>query len=296
MMNSASDKPLVSLVVPAKNEGLQVRATLESVMQVRSACTFEIIVVDDGSSDGCCDFIATHESAGRTKLVRTEGIGAANARNLGAGHSVGSYLIFCDAHLLFEDFWIDRLIEPIREGAADATTPGIAPNDAVDVIGCGQTLDRHLGVTWNGWRPEIFPCAVLSGGCMAVSRDVFFDVGGFDTGFKRWGYEDVELSMKMWLFGYKCYAVPSVKILHVFRKVHPYPVAWEDIYYNMMRMAFSHFSPRRIDECKSLIRYADAAPILTSLLNSGVEAQRRAYKKRRIHDDDWYMEKFGISF
>ncbi|XEC93650.1 galactosyltransferase-related protein [Paenibacillus tarimensis] len=151
------------------------------------------------------------------------------ARNLGAKHSIGSYLIFYDAHLFFEDFWIDRLIEPIREGLADGTTPGIAPTNAPDAAGYGQTLDHQLGVKWNGWQPKMFPCAILSGGSFAISRNVFFDIGGFEAGFKRWGYEDVEISLKMWLFGYICCAVPSVKILHLFRQSHPYPIAWEDI-------------------------------------------------------------------
>lgn len=183
-MNTERTRPMVSLIIPAKNEGNHVRATIESALQAQTVYPFEIILVDDGSSDGCCQFIATNPSDDRLKRVRTEGIGAANARNLGAMHSIGSDLIFCDAHLIFEDFWMDRLLEPIRQRQADGTTPGIASTDAPDIVGYGQTLDQRLSVKWNGWQPAPFPCAVLSGGCFAVSRNVFFDIGGFDDGFK----------------------------------------------------------------------------------------------------------------
>ncbi|XEC93651.1 hypothetical protein AB6A23_20155 [Paenibacillus tarimensis] len=64
----------------------------------------------------------------------------------------------------------------------------------------------------------------------------------------------------------------------------------------MMRMAYSHFTPERIDKCKTLIRYADADRILTDLLDSDAEEQRRVYLKRRIYSYDWFMEKFGIPF
>jgi glycosyltransferase involved in cell wall biosynthesis len=42
----------------AENEGVHVENTIESALRVKTAYLFEVIVVDDGSSDGCCDFIA----------------------------------------------------------------------------------------------------------------------------------------------------------------------------------------------------------------------------------------------
>ncbi|MFP3589730.1 galactosyltransferase-related protein, partial [Paraburkholderia sp. SIMBA_055] len=73
-----------------------------------------------------------------------------------------------------------------------------------------------------GLEPVETPC--LPGGCLAIKKDVFFDIGGFDKGFIVWGHEDIEISIKMWLFGYKCFIQPQVKVLHIFRKSFPYTV------------------------------------------------------------------------
>jgi glycosyltransferase involved in cell wall biosynthesis len=290
------EKPLVSLILPAKNEGSHVRTTIRSAFQVKTDCPFEIIVVDDGSTDGCCDFIPTHERAEQITLVRTEGIGAAAARNLGAKHAKGEYFIFCDAHLFFEDFWIERLLEPILTGKADSTTPGIANTELPNWPGYGQTLDGNLGIVWHTGKLNMFPTAVLPGGCFAIPRHVFFDIGGFDKGFRVWGYEDVEISIKMWLFGYTCYVQPAVKILHVFRSAHPYEVKWDHVYYNLLRMAYSHFKEERIEKCRKLVQYANLSEIESQVLENGVMEQRETYLKRRKYDDDWYMQTFNIPF
>lgn len=293
---STPEKPLVSIILPAKNEGSHVRTTIRSAFQVKTEIPFEIIVVDDGSTDGCCDFIDSHEQADRIKRIRTEGIGAAAARNLGAEHAQGDYLIFCDAHLFFEDQWIEGLLKPIQSGMADSTTPGIANTTLPNWPGYGQTLDRNLAVQWHLTKYHLFETAVLPGGCFAVPSKVFAEIGGFDKGFRVWGYEDVEFSIKMWLFGYSCYVQPVVKILHIFRSAHPYQVSWDHVYYNFLRMAYSHFNEDRIEKCKKLIVHVDSSEIESSVLANGVMEQREAYFKRRKHDDDWYMKRFHIPF
>lgn len=289
-------KPLVSLVIPTKNEGDYIRLTLESAVSVKINFPFEIIVVDDGSSDGCCESIKALEISNNLKIITTEGIGLARAKNLGAEHSTGEYLIFCDAHLFFEDLWIDRLLEPIIIGQADGTTPGIAAIHMPEAVGYGQTLNSTLSVEWNGWCETPFPCAILPGGCFAVSRNIFFEIGGFDNGFRIWGWEDVDISIKMWLFGYKCQTQPHVKIFHLFRESYPYQVTYEDIYYNMLRMAYSHFNEKRINKCKELMEYANPEHVEAMVLERDVLEQRCAYFLRRKYDDDWFMDKFGIPF
>lgn len=289
-------KTIVSLILPAKNEGRNVQTTIESALQMKTNILFEIIVVDDGSADGCCDFISSYICPITIQLVRTEGIGAARARNLGAEQSKGEYLIFCDSHLFFEDYWIDRLLEPIITGLADAVTPGIAPANNPNVVGFGQTLTSELGASWNRRQHNSFPTAILPGGCFIISRKAFFDVGGFDQEFHVWGYEDVEISIKLWLFGYKCYAQTDVKILHMFRQSFPYKVTYEHVYYNLLRMAYSHFSDGRIEKCKTLIRFENPEKIDSIVLQSEVLKQRQYYFSRRKYDDDWFMNKFGIPF
>lgn len=289
------EDPLVSLIIPVKNEGDHIKNTIESAIKVNTTYPFEIIVVDDGSTDKCCDFIS---SAGleQIKLINSKGIGAARARNMGALYARGSFLIFCDAHLFFEDDWIECLIDPLQKGIADGTTPGIANVDNPLYPGFGQSLNESLEVQWHLNKKDSFPTAILPGGCFAISRKVFNEIGGFDSEFRVWGYEDVEISIKMWLFGYTCYVKPTVKILHVFRNSHPYKVNWDDFNFNLMRMAYNHFSEDRIDKCRRLIKFSDPAKIESEVLKTNVLKQRDFYFKRRKYDDHWFMNKFNIRF
>jgi glycosyltransferase involved in cell wall biosynthesis len=286
----------VSIIFPAKNEGVNVKTTLDSLFSVKTNYPFEVIVVNDGSTDNCCDFLKTYDKKERVKLIHTEGIGAANARNLGAEHSSGDYLIFCDAHLQFEDWWIDHLLEPLLSGKTDAVAPGIADTTAPEVVGYGQSLTPKLTIKWNNKQDGLFETAVLPGGCFVIPRAVFEDVGGFETGFKTWGHEDVELSIKLWLFGYRCHVQPNVKILHLFRKAHPYKVSYDDFYYNLIRMAYSHFKIERIQKCKKMNSFRKARLIESQLLQDGIMKQREKYFQKRKYDDDWYFKKFQIDF
>lgn len=84
------------------------------------------------------------------------------------------------------------------------------------------------------------------------SQRCLFDIGGFERGFRVWGREDEEISLKLWLFGYQCCVLPDIKVYHVFRsETQPFPLTWDDINYNLLRMAYSHFNEERIEKCKN---------------------------------------------
>lgn len=299
------NNPLVSIIFPVKNEGIHLKNTLDSLQNTKTNVHFEVIVVDDATEDGCCDFLSDHDYPFAVTTFRTVGLGAARARNAGAEKAKGTYYIFCDAHLFFEDYWIEKLIDPLEKGVADGVSPGIAPHDKPDSVGYGFTLSfkkssfkeefSNKKVVPQDWKP--FETPSLAGGCLAISRRVFDDIGGFDRGFIVWGHEDFEISLKMWLFGYKCYIQPQVTILHVFREVFPYKVSTNHADFNMMRMAYSHFREERIETCKKFIRVPEKADrIIELVLEKGALEQREEYFSRRKYDDDWYFKRFNINF
>ena len=286
----------VSIIFPVKNEGKNLKNTLDSLFAIKTNHPFDIIVVNDNSEDNCCDFLATYHHKNHITLIQTDGIGAANARNLGASHATGDYLFFCDAHLKFQDWWIDRLLEPLQLGLADAVSPAIGAFDNDQFFGFGQSLNSNLTIKWNTLAVGISEIAILPGACLAVSKNIFKNVNGFEKGFQTWGHEDVEFSIKLWLFGYQCHVVPTVKILHLFRKEHPYKVQYDDFYHNILRLAYSHFNLKRIEKCKSFIIDSQVRSIERRVLERGALEQRRDYFKRRKRTDDWYFQKFGIDF
>lgn len=132
---------------------------------------------------------------------------------------------------------------------------------------------------------------------MAVAREAFYDVGGFDAGFLTWGHEDEEISLKLWLFGYKAFVCGDVLIKHYFRRRHPYSVTPFHTHYNLLRMAFSHFSQERIAK---LLDVRGGPGVLSrelvAVIFSDVWKQRQDYFSRRERDDDWFFARFAIPF
>ena len=291
------NNPYVSVIIPVRNEGIHLKKTIESLHAVKTMYPFEIIVVDDGSTDNCCDFIRSNTNDGQIKLKVTKGLGSSMARNSGADIASGEYFIFCDAHLTFEDNWMENLLEPIVNGIADASNPGIADSRNPESIGFGYTWNHKLEPTWNVEKESSFYSPLLAGGCLAISSKVFFDVGGFERGFKVWGREDEEFSLKLWLFGYRCIVQPKITILHLFRPSSPpFKITWDDINWNFLRLAYSHFNQDRINKCCSLIEYSAPLDLQYQLLQGDILDQREHYLSRRKYDDNWFMEKFGIPF
>jgi glycosyltransferase involved in cell wall biosynthesis len=285
-----------TVIFPVRNEGKHIESTMNSLFAAKTSKAFEVIVVNDGSTDGCCDFLETYLWKERVRYIHTLGIGPANARNAGAGRAAGDFLIFCDAHLEFADGWMDELVDTLLSGDTDAVTPAIGAIGHAAFIGYGQSLTPKLRTVWNSKKDHMFETAVLPGGCFAIQRAAFEAVGGFETGFQTWGHEDVELSIRLWLFGYRCHVQPKAKVWHLFRSVHPYDVNHYDTYHNFLRMAYLHFKEARIEKCKKMIRSINVQDVESHLYQTEVARKRADYGRKRLYDDDWYFQKFKIDF
>jgi glycosyltransferase involved in cell wall biosynthesis len=85
--------PLVSVVIPCYNQAHFLKEAIESVLK-QSYPHYEIVVVDDGSTDETSEVAGSYE---RVRLIRQENRGLAEARNTGIKHSEGDYLVFLDA-------------------------------------------------------------------------------------------------------------------------------------------------------------------------------------------------------
>ncbi len=92
--------PLVSIVVPAFNVARTIEDTICSLL-LQSFSNFELIIVDDGSTDATLDVVHGFKDA-RIRLVRQSNLGLAGARNTGIAESRGNFIGFCDADDLWE--------------------------------------------------------------------------------------------------------------------------------------------------------------------------------------------------
>ncbi|HEX3032094.1 MAG TPA: glycosyltransferase [Bacillota bacterium] len=295
MHQSLVNQPLVSIILPCKNEGQNIVNTVNSMLSARGKYLREIIVVDDGSTDGCCDCLNPPPLG--VRLVTTPGLGAAQARNVGGRLAQGQYLVFCDAHVFVGDYWLEHLLPPLFSGEFMGVCPGIAPVENPDMAGWGQTLKEDFGIKWLSKPHQVIPVPILPGGCLAVTREAFEYTGGFDDGFRVWGHEDVEFSLHLWLCGFPLAVNPAVLVLHVFRPSHPYPVTFNHYYYNILRLAHCHLSPARQEKIADLARKSPEFPELhRQMLENGAPARREQCHLKRRFDDDWLFNGFGIEF
>ena len=286
-----------SVVVISYNEGRNLRSTVASLHETLPR-DGEIVVVDDGSTDGSADFLK-HGRPGIHMARPRHRLGVARARNWGASLARGDYVIFTDAHVSFRPGWQRPMVELLADPRIGAVAPAIYDQDRPDRTGFGlRVTGPDLEVEWldrQGDKP--YPVPLLPGGCLAMRRDTFEAIGGFDEGLLRWGVEDMELSLRLWLLGYELLLVPKVSVGHQFRNLKSYTIHWKTVLHNRLRMAFLHLNARRL--VRVVQAYQDCQVFASSLgllLDSDIAARRADLRSRRVRDDDWFFDKFNMKW
>ena len=289
-----SKLPPVSIIIISKNEGHNLKQTIEHLAIAKTDIAYEIIVVDDGSVDSSVNFLQKYENI---KVLPTNGVGPAQARNLGSKSASGEIYIFLDAHIIPRHNWLDDLLIrfEIQDVTAVAPILGAFNPSHPDVY--GVKLDKKLQPYWVT-QPitEFSPIPFAGAGCLAVRAQTFKALNGFDNGIKGIGYGDIDFCFRLWMFGFNIYLEPSVRILHHFRKSKPYKVQPQNITYNLLRMAFKLFSE---DKIAAVINIAKDSPdfgnTLMDILRSNVWEERLSLHAKRQYDDQWFFKKFSLS-
>jgi len=285
----------LSAVVISLNEGESLRRTVDNLRDTLPPQS-EIIVVDDGSTDGSVDFLGDGYP-GVMLLRPAERLGVAGARNLGARHATGDVLVFSDAHVRVPEGWSGSLLELLDRPNVGAVAPaiGMMQPAAAASTGYGQKWsDASLAVGWLGQQSSTpYPVPLLCGCFLSLRRDVFHEIGGFDSGMVLWGAEDSELSIRLWTLGYECWVAPEVDVQHAFRARFPYEVKWEPVLHNRLRLATMHFGPRRLQRVvERLKKYDEFAAASVRLLTGDLAARRSTLRSHRRYDDDWFFGNF----
>jgi GT2 family glycosyltransferase len=294
--NGRQSAARVSIVIITRNEGDELRTTVENVIQTVPASDREIIVADDGSEDGSTGFL---DHCPEVRLVRTNGLGVARARNHGGSCATGDVIVFSDAHMRLPSNWHLPLLEALERPEVGAVAPGVYSTTEPTRRGFGLKLARpDLHPQWlpkSGTTPQ--PVAVLPGCLLAMRRETFLKTGGFDAGMRRLGGNDAEISCRLWLLGYEQLVVPAVEVGHLFRRAAPYEADWSSVVHNRLRMAFIHFGQTRIERVIHALRVYDAFPAALAMMSGGndVFSRRAMLESTRQFDDDWFFERFQHS-
>ena len=297
---SLSTNASVSIVIPTHNEGVWLQRTVDAVFANTRYHPFEVIVVDDGSTDGSCEFLEANQYCQLpVKRVVGSGLGVAGARNKGAEVASGEILVFLDAHVLPDPGWLGELVELLSDPSVGLAGLCVRSFDDPTAKGYAMVIEGpDLSTNWvkqSSEAPFESPCII--GCCVATRRDVFADIGGFDPESTRWGANDVGSSVCTWLMGYRCVVSPRVEVAHLFKSSpeRDFEVTWEEYDVNLLRASLTLLGERRGTKVINCLKSREnfAASLWRVVEDPAFWPRRQDLRSRFVHDDDWYFARFA---
>jgi len=213
-------EPDVSIVIPVFNKWAYSAACLRSLAETQCSAHFEVIVVDDQSSDETSGRLAGVE--GLVNIRNEQNLGFVGSCNRGAEAARGRYLVMLNNDTQVLDGWLDALIETFRRhpdtGLAGATL--IYPDGTLQEAG-GIVFQDGSG--WNygkGDNPDIpeyqysREVDYCSGACIMLKTSLFRELDGFDAHYAPAYYEDTDLAFRVRAKGLKVRVQPAAVIVH----------------------------------------------------------------------------------
>lgn len=208
----------VSVVIPAFNAEKTIGKTLEACLSQDYAGQMEVIVVDDGSTDGTREIIGKYP----VRYIYQENSGPAAARNRGWRASGGEIICFTDSDCIPQRDWVSRLVAPYVNGGlvgAVGGSYGIANPESLlayciqEEISVRHSTMPRTSDTGTGLHEVRF----LGSYNLSVRRSALEDVGGFQEGYKKASGEDNDLSYKILKGGYKVLFDREALVAHYHR-------------------------------------------------------------------------------
>jgi polysaccharide biosynthesis protein PslH len=222
--------PKLSVIIPTYN-GLKMLSEslpvlFEQVGKVKYE--IEILVVDNNSNDSSKEYINSNFPT--VEFVELEkNYGFAVGCNIGAQKANGDILIFLNNDMnVCEDFFTPLVSPFIETDDLFATTSQIFIESANEKkrVETGLTrgmIEKGKLLLWHDSEFEeisnnkTFPTLYAGGGSSAIRKDMFMHLGGFDTLFEPFYFEDADLSARAWKLGLKVLFVPESKVIHKHR-------------------------------------------------------------------------------
>jgi GT2 family glycosyltransferase/glycosyltransferase involved in cell wall biosynthesis len=204
--NAERTHPTVSIIIPVFNKLPFTRQCLDRIARhTQAPATYEVIVVDNGSTDGTQEYF--NRGTGLPITVRyvrnEENLGFARANNMGAALAAHDYLLLLNNDTLVQPGWLEQMV-------------ALAESDAsIGIVGIKQLFPytntiHHTGIMFTaGGRPlHIYPHAeatlphvnkqreyqAVNGACLLIARRLYEECGGLDENYRN-GYEDIDLCM-----------------------------------------------------------------------------------------------------
>jgi len=202
-----------SIIIPTYNRPRDLACCLDALARLEyPRDEFEVILVDDGGTANLEPIAEAHRRAIRVTVVRQPNLGPATARNNGAAHAGGQFLAFLDDDCQPSERWL-RALDTAVAGAPDALIGGRVlnglPRNPNDSASQAITDFLHQHFNRDPQHGRFFPSNNI-----ALSAELFRQIGGFDTAFLRSASEDRDLCDRWLRRGWRLVAVPDAVVLH----------------------------------------------------------------------------------
>jgi N-acetylglucosaminyl-diphospho-decaprenol L-rhamnosyltransferase len=219
--------PQLSVIIVNWNSKDYLRKCLESIYASTNGISFEIIVVDGASYDGCGEMLKREFPA--VRFIQSEkNIGFSRANNLAFEQSSGASLLFLNPDTEVAGRAINVLHDALmKHKDAGGLAPKLLNTDLSLQTSCVQAVPTILNQAFNSQALKgVFPktplsgdqlapveIEVLPGACIMTRRETFEQAGRFDPGYFMY-CEDVDLSCQFRRAGCKNYYIPAASIIH----------------------------------------------------------------------------------
>lgn len=180
-----------SVVIPTYNRKPILEKCLKA-LENQQYSDYEIVVVDDGSTDGTVDWLKTNATQfPHVRLFCQDHLGAAAARNFGVEQALGDTIVFIDSDLVVTPVFLKAHAESLIQGQQ------ALGNDHLFTYGRVINTCNFEDPTSEPYKLTDFSAAYFATGNVAIARHWLIEVGLFDTGFQQYGWEDLELGVRL---------------------------------------------------------------------------------------------------
>jgi cellulose synthase/poly-beta-1,6-N-acetylglucosamine synthase-like glycosyltransferase len=195
--------PPVSIVVPAYNERVDVAKSVTSLAG-NDYPVFEVLVVDDGSTDGTADIVTALGLAG-VRVIRQPNRGKAAALNRGIEAARHDVIVTVDADTVFEPRTLRHLVQPFRDARVGAASGNTKVSNRRRLLGRWQHIEYVMGFNLDRRMYEVLGCMpTVPGAIGGFRRTALADVGGISGATLA---EDTDVTMAIgragWLVVYE---------------------------------------------------------------------------------------------